>query len=151
MAFDYTLQFWETYEGKRKFFSTRITEPHEFTAETNKYVDEEIADFLNKMKVKNYLNNTIVHLYSDHGDHINFILWETDSGQVEKRNPFYALMIPEKLSKQVKNGRTVDQNLKSNQNRMITHFNLFATDMDYLDGTFSEHVKTGIKSLYSDI
>ena len=96
-AFDYTESFFDTYKGKRKYFTTRIINPHEMSGELAGYTDEYLYNFLKSMDSKGHLDNTIVHIYSDHGDHISMLGHFTTSGKREKMNPFYFLMLPEKL------------------------------------------------------
>jgi hypothetical protein len=74
MVFDYTFEFFETYKNKRKYFNVRLLEPHEFTGIANKFTDLELANFLNKMESSGHMDNTILQIYSDHGDHINLFL-----------------------------------------------------------------------------
>jgi hypothetical protein len=62
-------------------------------------------------------------------------------------------MIPKEYSEKVstKNGKNINENLKENQNRMVTHFNLFANDVQYFKGEYSKHVKPGIVSIFEEI
>jgi arylsulfatase A-like enzyme len=60
------------------------------------------------MDEKGHLDNTIVYLYSDHGDHLNFLTLKTQSGQGERMNPAMFVMLPEDLDEEV--GKVVGKN-----------------------------------------
>lgn len=132
LALEYARQFYDTYAEYRKFFTVRIITGHEFTGENNWYFDEELAKFLEGMDKAGHLENTIVNLYSDHGDHINFVLWQTESGRAEMTNPFLFVMVPEALDKKI--GR----NLKANQQKLMTHYQLFRNMIDYWEFNIEE-------------
>lgn len=128
ISLDYMHEFFNTYKTKRKMFSARLITAHEFTGENSRFLDPILAKSLERLDREGHLENTIVHLYSDHGDHIDFFLWSTQSGESEMMNPFMFEIIPKKLAEK----ENVEKNLIENQQKMFTHYNLFSTDLKYL-------------------
>ena len=53
------------------------------------------------MDKKGHLDNTVVYLYGDHGDHMNFLFHNKKSGFSEKLNPALFVMLPKKIDDQV--------------------------------------------------
>lgn len=98
MSFEYMYKFWKTYPGKRKFIINKIVAAHEFTGENSRYTDIELAKVLNKMDEEKMLDNTIIYLYSDHANHIDFLMLMTRSGFAEKMNPAFMMILPEKVA-----------------------------------------------------
>lgn len=114
-SFKYTEEFFETYKSERKFFSIRINAAHEFTMQNNQYADLKLEKLLRNLDSKGHLEKTIVWIYSDHGQHINF-LWKTESGYTEMMNPFMFVMVPKSLDEKI------GANLEHNQQKLINHF-----------------------------
>jgi len=124
---EYTKQFFDTYKDERKLFSLRIIDTHEFTGELgNMVVDPILKNLMDYLDEKGHLDNTIVHFFSDHGDHINPIGYKTKSGLVERFNPFYFMMIPRHFDG--KYGET----LKKNTQRLTVAYDIFETNLEYL-------------------
>lgn len=144
LALEYAEEFFKTYEKERKFFTARIISAHEFTGENSWFIDEELSKFLKRMDEKGYLENTILNIFSDHGDHIDFLMWNTESGYSELMNPFLTIMVPESLDQEI------GENLKENQQRLITHFQLFQNLVKYwkIDMSEYEHIQTADSLFY---
>lgn len=130
-SFDYTLDFFRMYREERKFFTLRLIDPHEFTEEVGGFLDDPLSRFLSKMIEEGHLDNTIVYLNSDHGDHINFLLSDTPSFRSERFNPFLVVLLPDGLKDGI--GKTVELNTQ----KLLSHEDLFASDMKYLG--FGDH------------
>lgn len=118
-AFEYADQFFKTYPKDRKFFTTRITAPHEGTMESGKFVDVELRKLLDKLDSRGDLDNTLLVMYSDHGNHLNRIILNTVSGETESKNPFFFVMVPDWFDS--KHG----ENLFYNRQKITTHFDIF--------------------------
>ena len=86
----------------------RLTDPHEFTGEISNLVDPLVADFLESMEKEGHLDNTIVELFGDHGDHVNYITEYTESGYTEKSNPMLIVTVPEAQKERI--GDFVEKN-----------------------------------------
>ena len=145
LVLDYTYNFFEEYKTDRKFFMARIISAHEFTGENNWYVDDEMDRFLTKFEASGHLNSTIMFIYSDHGDHINYFMWSTISGYAEMVNPIFFLVVPKKLD------RVIGPNLKANQQKLISHFELFRSPVKYWGLDFDEYVAKGPDLFYQVI
>lgn len=132
---EYTKQFFDTYKNERKFFTLRIVDAHEFTGEPSSMtIDPNLADLLTYLDVSGHLNSTLIHLHSDHGDHLNPIAYTTVSGATEKYNPFYIQFLPPNFA-------TPKWYPESTQ-RLTSCYDIYATNMAYLGqkGRFSDGV-----------
>lgn len=139
---DYTRQFFDAYADKRRYFSLRVIEGHEFTGELNdKVVDPEINGLLEYLMEKGHLKYTIVRMFSDHGDHINPLGYKTDSGRQERYNPFLWILIPKALKERM------GKSLEVNTQRLLIAYDFFASDMELI-GVKKEY-KYG-KDFYQD-
>jgi hypothetical protein len=119
---EYMKQFFDTYKDKRKYFRLKLIDPHEYTEEKVKWLDPVLTEALEYLDKKGHLENTVINFYSDHGDHISFYGHLTESGKREKSNPFYFLMLPERLSARYA------VNIGLNQHALVTHRNLYSTE-----------------------
>lgn len=147
ITLDYMHEFFNTYKDKRKMFSMRLIAAHEFSGENSRYLDPILARSLERLDKEGHLDNTIVHLYSDHGDHINFFMWSSESGESEMMNPFFVEMIPKKLAEK----GDIEKNLIKNQQRFFTHYVLFNTDLKYLGLERDNELIWDKPSLFYDI
>jgi len=89
-------------------------------------VDPIIEDMLQYLDKNGHLENTILYIYSDHGDHINPIGYKTISGKVERFNPFFFMMVPSQIN--MKNG----EQLRANTQRLTIPDDVFETNLEYL-------------------
>ena len=62
------------------------------------------------------LENTIIYLYSDHANHIDFLMLTTRSGFAEKMNPAFMMILPERIAEKYHN------NLKANEQKLMSHY-----------------------------
>lgn len=126
---EYLKQFFDTYKEKRKMFNLRIIDGHELTGILAKLqIDPILAELLSYLDKKNHFSNTIVRIFSDHGDHINPICFQTASGKEERFNPFMFQMIPERLK------NTVGKYLEINSQRLMSFQDFFVADLNVLGG-----------------
>ena len=124
---DYAMQFFDTYKDKRKYFSLRATDAHEFTGElANMSIDPEVTRLMEHLDKGGHLDNTIVRIFADHGDHVNPIGYKTVSGKVERYNPFMFTIIPEHLKE------SIGKNLEINSQRLLIAYDYFASDIKLL-------------------
>ena len=145
ISFDYTKKFFDTYKTKRKMFSMRIIAAHELTGENSRYLDQHLAHFLEEMDSAGHLDNTIVYIYSDHGDHINYVLADSVSGSIEKMNPFFFAMLPSEYLK----GKNIEGNILENRHRMVTHFDMFRNDLIVMGKKADEGTEKGASLFFS--
>ena len=125
-SYKYMLDFFETYKRERKFFTLRMIDPHEFTEEVSRIIDQQLADILRRMIDLGHLDNTLVYFYSDHGDHSNYAIKATQSFEIERFNPFLYLMVPAGQKP------ALEPNILQNTQRLVSHRDIFATDMAHL-------------------
>ena len=146
IALEYMNKFFNLYSKERKFYHLRLIGAHEFTGETNRFLDEELSTALRQLDKDGHLQNTITWIYSDHGDHINSALWKkTVSGYAEMVNPFMFLVIPDALDKQIA------ENLKANQQKLITHYDIFRSVIKYWKLPFAKDVVQSQSLFYDKI
>lgn len=122
---DYVKQFWSLYSEKRKFMYMRLVSGHNAVAESHRYIDKEIEALLYEAskgtKMGDFFENTIINIYSDHGDHIGYPMVLSYSGIIERHKPFFFQIIPKKYAQ--KNNR--HNNITKNENRPMSHYDLF--------------------------
>ena len=96
--FEYSKLFWRTYEGSRRFLRFSSMDSHEATGELVNLIDEPLTNFLDDLYKSGDLNDTILFLFSDHGNHmaIHLTLLPTDDLEIEKIMPFFFILIPKK-------------------------------------------------------
>lgn len=143
-SLEYMTKFFDTYKDDRKFFTARIISAHEFTGENNRYIDPEVSKYLKVLEEKGHLDKTITMIYSDHGDHIDYLLWQTKSGYSELMNPPLFVMIPEGLD------NYIGKILELNQQRLITHYEIFRSIIKYWDMDLHPRAAKG-PSLFYDL
>lgn len=126
MSFEYMYKFWKTYPKKRKFIINKIVSAHEFSGENSRYIDVELSKILNKMDEEKMLDNTIIYLYSDHANHINFLMLRTKSGFAEKMNPAFMMVVP------AHEAEKHHETIVTNQQRLMSHYQIFMNSVKYL-------------------
>lgn len=112
--FDFTYNFWKTYQDQPKVQMVTLMDGHEFTGELPVYLDQYLPNFLEKMKNEGLLENSLVFIMSDHGNNANLFFKGTTSGRNELANPFFALLMSQN------NVERFDKSAKVNQQRLIS-------------------------------
>ena len=144
---EYMHQFFNVYKNDRKYYEVRLISGHEFSGENLQFIDEHLSDSLHRLQAEGHLDNTIVYLYSDHGNHLNFLFWKTRSGVSEIMNPFMFVMVPEWFAEE----GGVGEKLEANTQRLCSHFDLFWSDLRLVNATRIDYrVKKG-KSLFHEV
>jgi len=116
MSFDYMHKFWKTYPGKRKFMINKILAAKSLTGEKSRYTDVDLAKTLEKMNEERLLDNTIIYLYSDHANHLDFKPYRSRSGSTERMNPLFMLILPDHVAEKH------HDKLRTNQQRLMSHY-----------------------------
>lgn len=92
-------------------------------------MDDDYVQFFNRLEAKNYLDDTIVIVVSDHG-----IRWgeirSTRQGRLEERLPFLFVLTPPSFRE---NYTRAYDSLKLNSKRLTTPFDVYATLADLVD------------------
>lgn len=112
----------------------RLVSGHNSLAESHRYIDRELEAFFfeaskdsknskysKRSKMRNLFDNTIINIYSDHGDHMGYPLVLTYSGLIERHKPAFLQIIPKKYAQ--KNNR--DSKITKNVNKIMSHYDLF--------------------------
>ena len=139
-SFQYMFDFFNTYKEERKYFKLRMIDPHEGTEELTRLIDQQVADMFTRMIDAGHMDNTLVHFYSDHGDHMNFLISDTESYANEKFNPFLYVMMPDHTRD------TMHETVLNNTQRLVSHKDIFASDMIHL-GYASHPQMSGVSYL----
>jgi len=124
-SLEYTKQFFNKYKDEAKFFKIGITEAHEGTNEVIKYSDNELLEFFTNFEKEGHLDNTAVIFHSDHG--VSMIGPYSALGLEDF---LYEAVLPSLfmvLPKNAKDYNIIKENLKHNENSMISPFNIYNT------------------------
>ena len=129
--FNYSKLFWRTYNGSRRFLRFQSQYSHEATGELINLMDGPLTKFLDDLMVSGDLNDTILFLFSDHGNHmaIHLSLLPTDDLGMEKIMPFFFFIVPKK-NKKYQNDKFLDEfyeNLYKNQQSFVTCYDIHDT------------------------
>jgi hypothetical protein len=134
LQFDYVEQFFKMYPGKRKFMHMNILAGHNIAEISNKYVDQYLEKLLYKWysdKNSDVFKNTVINIYSDHGDHMGMPIIFTYSGKQERHWPIFFQILPKTLTDA--NDKKIHKNLTTNQNRLMSHWDFFFTNKANID------------------
>ena len=71
------------------------------------------------------MKDTIIQLYSDHGDHLHSLLEYSPSGMMKKTHPPLIMIMHEGVADQY------HKNLVSNEQKLIYHYEIFETLRQY--------------------
>lgn len=124
----YMHDFVETYRNDPYFAFTFITRLSHDDVNSAGAADEPYYNFFKSLHEKDLLQNTIIFFFSDHGMRFGKIR-ETYIGKLEERLPFMYIVVPKWLQKVYP---FILQNLKINQNRLSTPFDVYETLQDIL-------------------
>jgi hypothetical protein len=138
-SIEYANQFFEKYKDKPKMFRIGNIDAHEGTGESIKYVEDDMIKFLDGYEANGHLDDSIVFFFSDHGytmPGIHQVLQSEDHVK-ELLLPFMYILLPKKM----KNFEQIKENLKHNENIMVTPYDMHNTllgllnvDKNYFNG-----------------
>jgi hypothetical protein len=97
---EYGEKFWEAYLDRPKFLELSFLDGHDITGEQVRNIDEGLAQFLEGLYAKGWLNNTAIVLYSDHGLHVNGLssIIKIQNALLELKLPFLAILLPRNVA-----------------------------------------------------
>ncbi|XP_076347313.1 uncharacterized protein LOC143245166 [Tachypleus tridentatus] len=122
-VFNYVKQFTSTMDDKKYFlFAFAASLTHDVLNYAG-YADSPSYDLLQFLHNSGTLNKTIMIFFSDHGIRFGKIR-KTLLGQIEERMPFVFLTIPKWFQKK---HSLITKNLRTNEGRLTTPFDLHAT------------------------
>ena len=142
---DYSEQFWRKYSKNRKFSLISSNYGHEGTLNVIKYIDNYIADFLNRLYNDNLLKDSSIILISDHGVGMPSIYYLFDFYNIEIHLPALFLIINDR-----KNVTYEEQykHMHDNQQTLITPLDVYNTLGNIIYGEQYTDVKN--KTLEND-
>lgn len=128
--FDYTLDFFQKYQNENKLFRLGITDGFYLDANYEN-IDLLLYNFLNDFDKKGFLKNTYLMLLSDNGNNsLSFYsLFNFEDYENEIYSPFLYIIVP--ISENP-NYSAIRQNLKINENRIVTPINVYNTILTIL-------------------
>ena len=132
-SLEYLESFWKNYLKQNKMFLFQSLDGHEPTGEVLGYLDEEFYHFLHNFYSKAFLKDTIVIIFSDHGQHLNGPLYFTKSMDFfyERTLPILILIIPNEKRLYENN---LYETLKNNQQVFITAYDIHETLINIVFG-----------------
>ena len=110
-------------------------------------VEDRLLDFLKHMKEKNYLNNTILIVFGDHGLRYGFVR-STVLGRMEERLPFLSMTFPPWFQTSYPE---LHKNLRKNVEVLTTPFDVHATFRHLLSYPKEPEGLPHGRSLFTDI
>ena len=146
-SFDYILNysklFWKTYKGSRRFLRLSSMDSHEATGELISLFDRPLTNFLDELYKNGDLNDTIIFLFSDHGNHMSphLSLMPTDDLEIEKIMPFFFILVPKKSNK-YQNKYFLDEfydNLYKNQQSFVNCYDIHDTIIHIIYNEFEKN------------
>ncbi|EEC02209.1 conserved hypothetical protein [Ixodes scapularis] len=129
MLLDYLAQFINEMKGRPFFSYTWISEITHNTLNNAGKADLPFLQHFQKLNNSGVLNQTVVIFLSDHGVRFGGIR-KTLIGKYEERQPFAFAIFPQWF---VASYPHVEENLRTNQRRLLTTFDIHATLMELLD------------------
>jgi len=132
---EYAKQFFDAYKDQNKIYRMIFSDAHEGTLEVVKYLDDMIHDFFEYLLIKGHLENSILMVMSDHGISLPgpAYLTQAKDWYSEVFLPSLFFVIP-KDHEQFKN---MDENLKNNENKWITSFDINSSLRSFANKTNS--------------
>jgi len=137
---EYGDKFWKTYPTEKKLLWLDFLDAHEGTQEVITYLDEPLFNFFNNLERENLLEDTSILFWSDHGFHYDVfpINYQEYNFRAERALPFLFLVLPHKLAVDYR------QNLKENQQKLVSAWQLHHFLMAYPVGKASPHLQQSI-------
>lgn len=153
VLYRYLMDFVKTMKDKLFFSFTMVSSVTHDQLNDAGHADEPTYELLKELQENGAMNKSIVVVFSDHGIRFGSIR-ETYIGKFEERMPFMYLTLPEWY---MKKHDKISSNLRENQNRLITLFDIHATLRHLLDVSnatldgFSSSIKPNGLSLLGSI
>ena len=125
------LDLFNNYETKPKFSFMFMGDYSSDINNIVNLVDADVVSFLQEMNQRNWLNNTLLILMSDHGERYGELRAITQ-GRGEQRRPYLGLRFPDWFYQQYPD---ISDNLRRNTDRLITLFDVHDTLIEMLNNT----------------
>ncbi|GIY06873.1 uncharacterized protein CDAR_76941 [Caerostris darwini] len=146
---DWMREFYEVYTDVPKFAFCFNSELSHDDYNYIGYADPDIEGFLKYLSESGILKNTLLIVMSDHG-HRFAPIRASQQGKQEERMPFFSFVLPPWMEEQYPQ---YVENLRKNQDRLVTPFDIHATFMTllYPDIPQKGEVNQRSISLFSEI
>ncbi|XP_069104200.1 uncharacterized protein [Argopecten irradians] len=131
---DYFKKFIHAYKGKRRFAFAWLNELAHNYINFLEYGDDDFLELLRWLHEEGHLNRAVLILYSDHGSRLDEIR-NTYVGRIEDRMPFMSIVLPDVLKKKYPQ---LVENLKTNERKLTTVFNIHEALRDILHKRYSD-------------
>ncbi|ELT99387.1 hypothetical protein CAPTEDRAFT_160399, partial [Capitella teleta] len=146
----YLRQYFMRYRMFPKFALSFLVELTQTDTNPAEYLDQDLVDFLEFLRHQKALDNTMLIIMGDHGARHGQVRGTTQ-GKLEERLPFMSISLPQQFKDQ---HSKLWSNLRNNQYKLTTPFDLHETFRDILDVTRAQlpvrHNDRGI-SLFKEI
>ena len=134
------LDLYSVYDTKPKFVFMFNSEYTHDSPNMVRLFDDDFSSFLRTMTQRNWLNNTLLILMSDHGPRFPELL-PSPQRMLEQRLPYLGIRFPKWFEQKYPNA---SKNLRKNRIRLTTPFDVYATLMETLN--YNEHLDYPSKS-----
>ena len=126
--FEYGKQFWEKYEGNKKYLRLNFQDAHEFTGQVPKYLDEPLYNFLNDLYNKKLLDDTAIIIASDHGNsyfrYLYYYILRSDDSFIETTYGTLFIVVPNYKGE---NNKKLLDNININQQSLVSPYDIHDT------------------------
>ncbi|XP_071034753.1 uncharacterized protein [Parasteatoda tepidariorum] len=141
--------FYDTYTEVPKFGFVFHSELSHDDYNLVQHADGDLEYFLKGLQSSGILNSSLLIVFTDHGNRFSAIR-ETQQGKQEERLPFFSITVPSWVEKQYPK---MVKNLKINENRLVTPFDIYSTLMTILDPDIPEEgdISSRSISVFSEI
>lgn len=90
-------------------------------------LDEALMRTLQRLDTNGYLDNTLLVVFSDHGNRLKFFAYATEIGKLEKYWPYMSIRLPKSWST-----TRYAQNARLNRDKLISFFDIYQTIRHHL-------------------
>ncbi|XP_020917032.2 uncharacterized protein LOC110254391 [Exaiptasia diaphana] len=133
LAFNYILSLFRTYEEHRKFTFINFSDLTHSNMNSVKYADEDLVELLQTMEKENFLDDTIIFIFGDHGMRFGKMR-QTLQGKLEERLPHMSITFPTWFPK--KHPKLYEA-VQHNSHLLTTPFDIYATLQHVLSYPFA--------------
>ena len=123
ISLEYLLSFFRAYKDKPKFSIITHADISHGDQNTIGYVDDDLKSILQTLENENFLKNTLLIIFSDHGARYSD-LRKTIQGKLEERLPFMSITLPKWF---IDRYPDLYSNLVHNSKLLTTPFDVYAT------------------------
>jgi len=141
-ALEYLESFMEAYFDYNKMFLFESGEGHEPTGQIVGYLDDIFLKFFKKLDSQDFLSNTTILIFADHGQHLNgpLYLFNCEDFKYERTLPILFLMLPNTHELYEE---SLYETIKKNQQVFLTPFDIYYTLINIaLGDKYSEIIKS---------